>query len=159
MKFPTQDWLFPKLLCFLLPFGLLNITVQLPLFLITLIFLLLFIYFYFLAMSLGMWGLSFQNLFSRPGIEPTPLHWKSSLNHWTNKEIPPLLLKKKEPPAFIKVKMKSLSCVRLFVTPWMVAHQASPSMGFSRQEYWSGLPFPSPGDLPNPGIELGSPAL
>ena len=44
-------------------------------------------------------------------------------------------------------------------TPWTVAYQASPSMGFSRQEYWSGLPFPSPGDLPNLGIEPGSPAL
>ena len=55
--------------------------------------------------------------------------------------------------------MKLLSHVRLFVTPWTVAYQASPSMGFSRQEYWSGLPFPSPGDLPDPGIELGSPAL
>ena len=44
-------------------------------------------------------------------------------------------------------------------TPWTVAHQASPSMGFSRQEYWSGLPFPSPGDLPNPGIKPRSPAL
>ena len=55
--------------------------------------------------------------------------------------------------------MKSLSCVRLFVTPWTVAYQAPLSMGFSRQEYWSGLPFPSPGDLPNPGIEPGSPAL
>ena len=55
--------------------------------------------------------------------------------------------------------MKSLSHVRLFVTPWTVAHQAPPSMEFSRQEYWSGLPFPSPGDLPNPGIEPGSPAL
>ena len=55
--------------------------------------------------------------------------------------------------------MKSLSCVRLFATPWTVAYQASPSMGFSRQEFWSGLPFPSPGDLPNPGIEPGSPAL
>ena len=55
--------------------------------------------------------------------------------------------------------MKSLSHVRLFATPWTVAYQASPSMGFSRQEYWSGLPFPSPGDLPNPGIEPGSPAL
>ena len=58
-----------------------------------------------------------------------------------------------------KVKVKSLSRVRLFVTLWTVAHQASPSMGFSRQEYWSGLPFPSPGDLPNPRIEPGSPAL
>ena len=53
----------------------------------------------------------------------------------------------------------SLSCVRLFATPWTVAYQAPPSMGFSRQEYWNGLPFPSPGDLPNPGIEPGSPAL
>ena len=41
----------------------------------------------------------------------------------------------------------------------LVAHQAPPSMGFSRQENWSGLPFPSPGDLPDPGIEPGSPAL
>ena len=44
-------------------------------------------------------------------------------------------------------------------TPWTVAHQAPPSMGFSRQEYWSGLPFPSPGDLPDPGIKPRSPAL
>ena len=42
------------------------------------------------------------------------------------------------------------------VTPWTVAYQAAPSIGFSRQEYWSGLPFPSPGDLPDPGIEPGS---
>ena len=52
-----------------------------------------------------------------------------------------------------------LSCVRLFETPWTVAHQAPLSMEFSRQEYWSGLPFPPPGDLPNPEIELVSPAL
>ena len=52
-----------------------------------------------------------------------------------------------------KMKVKSLSCVRLFATPWTVAYQASPSMGFSRQEYWSGLSFPSPGDLPDSGIE------
>ena len=49
--------------------------------------------------------------------------------------------------------------VRLFATPWTVACQDSPSMGFSSQEYWSGLPFLSPGDLPNPGIELGWPTL
>ena len=55
--------------------------------------------------------------------------------------------------------LKSLSRVRLFVTPWTVAYQAPLSMGFSRQEYWSGLPFPSPGDLPNPGIEPGFPTL
>ena len=59
----------------------------------------------------------------------------------------------------LKVKVKSLSHVRLFVTPWTVAHWALPSMGFFRQEYWSGLPFPSPGDLPGPGIESGSHAL
>ena len=59
----------------------------------------------------------------------------------------------------MKVKVKSLSRVRLFATPWTVAHQGPPSMGFSRQEYWSGLPFPSPGDLPDPGIEPRSPAL
>ena len=59
----------------------------------------------------------------------------------------------------LKVKVKSLSHVRLFVTPWTIAYQAPPSMGFSRQECWSGLPFPSPGDLPDPGIEPGSPTL
>ena len=50
------------------------------------------------------------------------------------------------------------SCPTL-ATPWTVAHQAPLSVGFSRQEYWSGLPFPSPGDLPNPGIKPGSPPL
>ena len=52
-----------------------------------------------------------------------------------------------------------LSRVQLFATPWTVAHQAPLSIGFSRQEYWSGLPFPSPEDIPDPGIELRSPAL
>ena len=52
-----------------------------------------------------------------------------------------------------KVKVKSLSRVQLFATPWTVAYQAPQTMGFSRQGYWSGLPFPSPGDLPNPAIE------
>ena len=56
-------------------------------------------------------------------------------------------------------KGKSLSRVQLFATPLTVAYQASQSMGFSRQEYWSGLPFPSPGDLPDSGIEPRSPAL
>ena len=59
----------------------------------------------------------------------------------------------------LKVKVKSLSCVWLFATPWTVAYQPPPSMGFSRQEYWSGLPFPSPRDLPDSGIRPGSPAL
>ena len=57
------------------------------------------------------------------------------------------------------MKVKSLSHARLFATPWTVAYQAPPSMGFSRQEYWSGVPLPSPGDLPDPGIERGSLAL
>ena len=56
-------------------------------------------------------------------------------------------------------EVKSLSRVRLFVTPWTAAYHAPLSMGFSRHEYWSGLPFPSPEDLPNPGIEPGSPTL
>ena len=56
-------------------------------------------------------------------------------------------------------KMKSLSRVQLFATLWTVAYQASLSMGFSRQEYWSELPFPSSGDLPDPGIKPRSPTL
>ena len=56
----------------------------------------------------------------------------------------------------MKVKVKSLSRVRLFETPWTVAYQAPLSIGFSRQEYWSGLPVPSPGDLLHPGIEPGA---
>ena len=54
---------------------------------------------------------------------------------------------------------KSLSRVQLFATPWMVAYEVPPSMEFPRQEYWSGLPLPSPGDLPDPGVEPVSPAL
>ena len=57
------------------------------------------------------------------------------------------------------MKWKSLSCVWLFVTPWTVAHQAPLPIGFSRQEYWSRLPFPFPGDLPNPETEPRCPAL
>ena len=55
--------------------------------------------------------------------------------------------------------MKLLSRVQLSATPRTIAYQAPPSMKFSRQEYWSGLPFPSPGDLPDPGIEPGPPTL
>ena len=60
---------------------------------------------------------------------------------------------------FLPVKVKSLSRVQLFGTLWTVAHQAPLSMGFSRQEDWSGLAFPSRGHLPDPGIEPRSPAL
>ena len=56
-------------------------------------------------------------------------------------------------------EVKSLSRIQLFVTPWTVAYRAPLSMEFSRQEYWSRLPFPSPEDLPDPGLEPRSPAL
>ena len=59
----------------------------------------------------------------------------------------------------LRYSLKSFSHVRLFGTPWTIAYQASPSMGFSRQEYWSGLSFPSPGNLPDPGIKPRSPAF
>ena len=54
-------------------------------------------------------------------------------------------------------EVKSFSCVRLFATPWTIAYQAPLSMGFSRQEYWSGLPFPSPGIFPTQGLNPGIP--
>ena len=63
---------------------------------------------------------------------------------------------------YTHTRAHSVSHVQLFGTLWTVAHQAPMSMEFSRQEYWSRLPFPTPGDLPNPGIQpasLGSPAL
>ena len=55
----------------------------------------------------------------------------------------------KRPVLLEQIECSLISSVWLFVTPWTVAHQAPLSLGFSRQEYWSGLPFPSPGDLPN----------
>ena len=61
--------------------------------------------------------------------------------------------------AILIVVVCALSRVQLFATPWTVAHEAPQFMGFSRQEYWNGLPFPSPGDLPDPGIEPTSPTL
>ena len=57
----------------------------------------------------------------------------------------------------VKVKVKSLSRVQLFATPWTVTYQAPLSIGFSRQEYWSGLPFPSQGIFPTQGLNLGLP--
>ena len=80
--------------------------------------------------------------------------------HDSVKQLPSIKIKKITKNSIIrKVKVKLLSRVRLFATPWMVTYQAPQSMGFSRQEYWSGLPFPSPGYLSNPGIEPGSPTL
>ena len=69
-------------------------------------------------------------------------------SHW--QRFPVLLLFSR------RSEVKPLSRVRVFATPWTVTYQAPPSMEFSRQEYWSGLPFPSPGDLPHPGIESRS---
>ena len=81
----------------------------------------------------------------------------SRQEHWSG--VPLLSPEDLPDPSFSMDEVTSLSRVRLFATPWTVARQAPPSMGFSRQEYWSGLPFPSPGDLPDPGIEPRSPAL
>ena len=89
-----------------------------------------------------------------PGIEPT-----SFMSPALQMDSSPLAPPGKPTIRLKWSEVKSLSRVRLFATLWTVAHQALPSMGFSRQEYWSGLPFPSPGDLLNPGIEPRSPAL
>ena len=62
------------------------------------------------------------------------------------------------PKNIFAVAVQSLNCFRLFEVPWTVAHQTSLFMGFPRQEYWSGLPFPSPKDLLDPGLEPTSPA-
>ena len=90
-------------------------------------------------------------------------YWKPSLTFYTQFHIlivlaiPTCLLKLIQ--LFSLTREKSLRHVQLSAIPWTVAYQASPSMGFSRQEYWSGLPFPSPGDLPDPGIKPRSPTL
>ena len=62
-------------------------------------------------------------------------------------------------PIFTLLLFSCLVVSGIFATPWCIARQAPLSLGFPKQEYWSGLPFPSPGDLPDPGIELASPAL
>ena len=124
-----------------------------------------------------------QGIFPNPGIEPgSPALQTDSLTVWDTREaqkkgscltLYPIvfwgflnlfifLLKDNcstEFCYFLSSEVKWLSPVWLSVTPWTVAYQASPSMWFSRQEYWSGLPFPSPGDPPDPGIEPGSFAL
>ena len=86
--------------------------------------------------------------------------WRIDLQSWTPARGAPLCAwhwtTEKDPR---QGKAKLLSHVWLFATPWTVAHQAPPSMEFSRQEYWSGVPFPFLGDLPDPGIEPRSPAL
>ena len=100
---------------------------------------------------------------------------RTEVNHWNNSRFfstqgqhqrnlatnfakthfhPPLIS-----PYIFVVVAQSLSRVQLFVSPWTIIRQAPLSMGFPRQEYWSGLPFPTPGDCPNPGIKSASPAL
>ena len=88
-----------------------------------------------------------------------PLLWSNSSETCPWGELWGLLQGKSRPTVLMRVCVLSrFSRVQLFLTPW-VAHQAPLSMGFSRQEYWSEVPFPSPGHLPDPGIKLGSPAL
>ena len=81
------------------------------------------------------------------GLQSTGWQRVGRLSDFTHFTRPPYLL------------LCSTAKLCLFVTPWTAAHQAPLSVGFSRQEHWSGSPFPSPGDLPNPGIEPRSPAL
>ena len=76
-----------------------------------------------------------------------------------NKKINQFKIKKNVYIAINAMLLSRFSYVRLCATPETAAHQAPPSLGFSRQEHWSGLPFPSPGDIPDPGIKLGPPAL
>ena len=84
-----------------------------------------------------------------PGIEPrSPAFQADALPS----ELKGLLL-------LLLLLLSRFTCVQLCATPWTVAPQAPPYMGLSRQEYWSGLPFPSLGDIPDPGIEPSSPAL
>ena len=92
-----------------------------------------------------------QGIFPTQGLNPGLPHSRQFLYQLSHKWSPLYHLNWSE--------VKSLSRVRLFATLWTVAYQAPLSMGFSRQEYLSGSPFPSPGDLPDPGTEPGSPAL
>ena len=104
---------------------------------------------YLAVLRCGMWDISFGCLglvallscgvlVHQPGIEPTSPALKGK---------------------FLNIRTCVLSCVQLFATLWTMALQAPLSLKFFRQEYWSGLPFPTPGDLPDPGIEPASPAL
>ena len=83
----------------------------------------------------------------------------SACSHSQSGQCPGRLEARSEACSVSSLKPKQDYLISLTVTPWTVAHRAPLSMGFSRQEYWSGLPCPSPGDLPNSGIESGSPAL
>ena len=104
------------------------------------------------------------------GARDTMMVWVvSQKDHWSNAEIAPINAKYRIINIFSSFfqipfclnfkKSKLFSHIQFFVTPWIVACQAPLSTGFLRQEYWSGLPFPSPGDLRDPGMEPRSPAL
>ena len=101
-----------------------------------------------LLFHLGLWIKFYIFVFSSFKFNTIDYRFLRSLTSFPQSE------RKKE-----RKKVKSLSRVRLFAAPWTVTHQTPPSVGFSRQEYWSGLPFPSPGHLPDPGIEPRSPAM
>ena len=91
-------------------------------------------------------------LVPQPRIKPmSPASEAQSLNHWFTREVAPVYYSSS---SSLVAKLCSI-----LATPWTVACQAPLSMGFSRQEYCSGLLLPSPGDLPDPGIKPGSPAL
>ena len=105
------------------------------------------VFFSFFWLHCTAWGI----LVPQPEIEPT--------NPAVKAQSPTGLQGKPQKGFKERKKVKSLSRVQLCVTPWTVAHQTPPSMGFSRQEYLNGLSFLSPGDLPDPGIEPRSPTL
>ena len=96
-------------------------------------------------------------------MEKTGRYCPSSIVSYIDITYPPIWCTKKYSPLYYicpkPIEVKLLSHVRIFATPWTVVYQAPPSMGFSRQGYWSGLPFPSPEDLPDPGMKPRSPAL
>ena len=118
------------------------------------------------------WPFPFQGIFPTQGSNPGLRRGRripSRLSHQGSSDFQrspvllvypgPLTCSASQPLPGKRKKVKSLGCVRLFATPWTIAYQAPLSMGLPRQEYWNGLPFPSPGDLPDPGIEPVSPAL
>ena len=123
-------------------------------------------------MPLNSWLFNFSSIFERLNwFLPQALCWVkwykdqhynlTNRSHcWSKWQMNQLSAPSKaRPTLFYWSEVKSLSRVQLFLTPWTIAYKAPLSMEFSRQEYWSGLPFPSPGDLPHPGIEPRSPAL
>ena len=96
-------------------------------------------------------AIPFFRIFPTQGSNLGIVHWRQILYNFSHTGKPP---NKQKNNNHIRSEVKSLSRVWLFATPWTVAYQAPPSMGFSRQECWSGLPFPSPGDLPLHGVTV-----